>query len=423
MTDIRTQALQAREAALAIAQLSTEGKDALLRAMADALEADAGPILEANARDIAAAAAKGVGSAMQDRLRLDGKRLQGVAGALREVAALPDPVAQVTRAYDRPNGIHVERVRVPLGVIAMIYEARPNVTADAAALCLKAGNAVILRGGSEAIHSNTAIAASLKRALREAGLPETVVTLVEDLRRETILELIQLNDIVDLVIPRGGEGLIRFVAEHARVPVIKHYKGVCHQYVDAPADLGLAMDLLVDGKVSRPAACNSLETLLVHADVAGSFLPRAARELRDRGVELRGCDRSRAIVPDLVVATEDDYAAEYLDLILAVRVVDGLEEAIAHIQRYTSDHTEVIVTADATHADRFVQALRSAVVMVNASSRFSDGGELGLGAEIGISTTRLHSYGPMGLEALTVERFVVRGEGQVRHPDLLSSAE
>jgi gamma-glutamyl phosphate reductase len=297
------------------------------------------------------------------------------------------------------------------------------VTADAAALCLKAGNAVILRGGSEAIHSNTAIAAALKRALREAGLPEAVVTLVEDLRRETILELIQLNDIVDLVIPRGGEGLIRFVAEHARVPVIKHYKGVCHQYVDAPADLGIALELLVDGKVSRPAACNSLETLLVHADVAASFLPRAARELRGRGVELRGCERSRAIVPDMVEATEDDYAAEYLDLILAVRVVDGLEQAIEHIQRYTSDHTEVIVTADASHAERFVQALRSAVVMVNASSRFSDGGELGLGAEIGISTTRLHSYGPMGLEALTVERFVVRGEGQVRHPDLLAQAD
>ena len=423
MSDIKTQALQAREAALAIAQLSTTGKDALLRAMADALEADAATILEANARDIEAAAAKGVGSAMQDRLRLDAKRLKGVADALREVAELPDPVAQVTRAYDRPNGIHVERVRVPLGVIAMIYEARPNVTADAAALCLKAGNAVILRGGSEAIHSNTAIAAALKRALREAGLPEAVVTLVEDLRRETILELIQLNDIVDLVIPRGGEGLIRFVAEHARVPVIKHYKGVCHQYVDAPADLGIALELLVDGKVSRPAACNSLETLLVHADVAASFLPRAARELRGRGVELRGCERSRAIVPDMVEATEDDYAAEYLDLILAVRVVDGLEQAIEHIQRYTSDHTEVIVTADASHAERFVQALRSAVVMVNASSRFSDGGELGLGAEIGISTTRLHSYGPMGLEALTVERFVVRGEGQVRHPDLLAPAE
>lgn len=423
MSDIKTQALQAREAALAIAQLSTEGKNALLRAMADALEADAAAILEANARDIEAAVAKGVGAAMQDRLRLDDKRLQGVANALREVAELPDPVAQVTRAYDRPNGIHVERVRVPLGVIAMIYEARPNVTADAAALCLKAGNAVILRGGSEAIHSNTAIAAALKRALREAGLPEAVVTLVEDLRRETILELIQLNDIVDLVIPRGGEGLIRFVAEHARVPVIKHYKGVCHQYVDAPADLGIALELLVDGKVSRPAACNSLETLLVHADVAASFLPRAARELRGRGVELRGCERSRAIVPDMVEATEDDYAAEYLDLILAVRVVDGLEQAIEHIQRYTSDHTEVIVTADASDAERFVQALRSAVVMVNASSRFSDGGELGLGAEIGISTTRLHSYGPMGLEALTVERFVVRGEGQVRHPDLLAQAD
>ena len=418
-SDIRTQALQAREAALAIAQLPTAAKDALLRAMAQALEDDAEAILAANARDIEAAAAKGTGSAMLDRLRLDPKRLRGVADALREVADLPDPVGQVTRAYDRPNGIHVERVRVPLGVIAMVYEARPNVTADAAALCLKAGNAVILRGGSEAIHSNTAIAASLKRALREAGLPEAVVTLVEDLRRETILELVQLNEIVDLAIPRGGEGLIRFVAEHARVPVIKHYKGVCHQYVDAPADLDLALDLLVDGKVSRPAACNSLETLLVHAEVAAQFLPKAAQALRARGVELRGDARSRAIVADMAPATEEDYAAEYLDLILAVAVVDDLEQAIAHVQRYTSDHTEVIATSDPAHAARFVHALRSAVVMVNASSRFSDGGELGLGAEIGISTTRLHSYGPMGLEALTVERFVVRGEGQVRHPDLL----
>ncbi|HET6395849.1 MAG TPA: glutamate-5-semialdehyde dehydrogenase [Pseudoxanthomonas sp.] len=420
VSDIKTQALQAREAAVAMARLPTAAKDALLQAMAQALEEDAGAILAANARDLEAAAAKGVGSAMLDRLRLDPKRLRGVADALREVAALPDPVGQVTRAYDRPNGIRVERVRVPLGVIAMVYEARPNVTADAAALCLKAGNAVILRGGSEAIHSNTAIAASLKRALRDAGLPEAVVTLVEDLRRETILELIQLNDIVDLAIPRGGEGLIRFVAEHARVPVIKHYKGVCHQYVDAPADLDLALDLLVDGKVSRPAACNALETLLVHADVAAGFLPRAAQVLRARGVELRGDARSRALVPDMAPASDEDYAAEYLDLILAVAVVDGLEQAIAHVQRYTSDHTEVIVTADPAHAERFVQALRSAVVMVNASSRFSDGGELGLGAEIGISTTRLHSYGPMGLEALTVERFVVRGEGQVRHPELLA---
>ena len=423
MTDIKTLALQCRDAATAIASLPTQAKNALLRAMADALLADEAVILAANARDIEAAAAKGIGSAMLDRLRLDTARLQGIAAAVREVAELPDPVGQVTRAYDRPNGIHVERVRVPLGVIAMIYEARPNVTADAAALCLKAGNAVILRGGSEAIHSNTAIAASLKRALRDAGLPEAVLTLVEDLRRETILELIQLSDIIDLVIPRGGEGLIRFVAEHARVPVIKHYKGVCHQYVDAGADEDLALALLVDGKVSRPSACNALETLLVHRDIAPSFLPKAATALRARGVDLRVDEAGRAWIPDAVAATEEDFAAEFLDLVLAIGVVDDLDAAIAHIRRHTSDHTEVIVTRDPAHADAFVHALRSAVVMVNASSRFSDGGELGLGAEIGISTTRLHSYGPMGLEALTVERFVVRGEGQVRHPGLLGVAE
>ncbi|WP_454258055.1 glutamate-5-semialdehyde dehydrogenase [Pseudoxanthomonas mexicana] len=415
MTDIKTLALQCRDAATAIASLPTQAKNALLRAMADALLADEAVILAANARDIEAAAAKGIGSAMLDRLRLDTARLQGIAAAVREVAELPDPVGQVTRAYDRPNGIHVERVRVPLGVIAMIYEARPNVTADAAALCLKAGNAVILRGGSEAIHSNTAIAAALKRALRDAGLPEAVLTLVEDLRRETILELIQLSDIIDLVIPRGGEGLIRFVAEHARVPVIKHYKGVCHQYVDAGADQDLALALLVDGKVSRPSACNALETLLVHRDIAPSFLPKAAAALRARGVDLRVDEAGRAWIPDAAAATEEDFAAEFLDLVLAIGVVDDLDAAIAHIRRHTSDHTEVIVTRDPAHADAFVHALRSAVVMVNASSRFSDGGELGLGAEIGISTTRLHSYGPMGLEALTVERFVVRGEGQVRH--------
>ena len=423
MTDIKTLALQCRDAATAIASLPTQAKNALLRAMADALLADEAVILAANARDIEAAAAKGIGSAMLDRLRLDTARVQGIAAAVREVAELPDPVGQVTRAYDRPNGIHVERVRVPLGVIAMIYEARPNVTADAAALCLKAGNAVILRGGSEAIHSNTAIAASLKRALRDAGLPEAVLTLVGDLRRETILELIQLSDTIDLVIPRGGEGLIRFVAEHARVPVIKHYKGVCHQYVDAGADEDLALALLVDGKVSRPSACNALETLLVHRDIAPSFLPKAAVALRARGVDLRVDEAGRAWIPDAVAATEEDFAAEFLDLVLAIGVVDDLDAAIAHIRRHTSDHTEVIVTRDPAHADAFVHALRSAVVMVNASSRFSDGGELGLGAEIGISTTRLHSYGPMGLEALTVERFVVRGEGQVRHPGLLGVAE
>lgn len=419
MSDIRHQALRCRAAAQRLVQMDTAAKDALLRAMAQALDEDAGAILAANARDLETARAKDTAGAMLDRLALDGKRLSAIADALREVAALPDPVGQVTRRETRPNGIRVERVRVPLGVIAMIYEARPNVTADAAALCLKAGNGVILRGGSEAIHSNTAIAAALGRALREAGLDDAVLTLVTDLRRETMLELLQLTDIVDLAIPRGGEGLIRFVAEHARVPVIKHYKGVCHLYVDRAADLDLALRLLLDGKASRPGVCNALETLLVHADVAGDFLPRAAEALRARGVEIRGDEATRARVADAKPVSEDDYAAEFLDLVIAVRVVAGLEQAIEHVRRYTSDHTEVIATADEAAARTFVESLRSAVVMVNASSRFSDGGELGLGAEIGISTTRLHSYGPMGLEALTVERFVVRGEGQVRHPDLL----
>jgi glutamate-5-semialdehyde dehydrogenase len=412
---IRAQAVACRDAAQIVAQLSTDAKNALLRAMADALDADTAAVLAANAEDLRAAEARGTAGAMLDRLKLDPQRLAGIADALREVAALPDPVGMATRRETRPNGIEIERVRVPLGVVAMIYEARPNVTADAAALCLKAGNAVILRGGSEAIRSNIAIAAALKRALRAHGLPEAAVMLIEDLRRESMIELLQLTDIVDLAIPRGGEGLIRFVAEHARVPVIKHYKGVCHLYVDAGADLDLALDLLLDGKVSRPGVCNALETLLVHADIADAFLPRAAAMLGERGVQSRADPRALALMPGALRAHEDDWAAEFLDLILAVRVVDDLDDAISHIRRYGSDHTEVIATRDAATAERFVRSLRSAVVMVNASSRFSDGGELGLGAEIGISTTRLHAYGPMGAESLTVERFVVRGAGQTRN--------
>lgn len=414
MTGLHAQALACRDASPAIAALDSTAKAALLAAMADQLLADETMILAANAQDLDNARAAGIGSAMLDRLLLNPARIAGIAAALREVAALPDPVGQLTRSEVRPNGIVVQRVRVPLGVIAMIYEARPNVTADAAALCLKAGNAVILRGGKEAIASNQAIAASLHTAMAAFGVPAAALTIVSDLRREAMLELLQLTDIVDLAIPRGGEGLIRFVAEHARVPVIKHYKGVCHLFVDAGADTGKALGLLIDGKCSRPSACNAIETLLVHRDAAAGFLPQAAAALIERGVELRGDVAACALVPGMPSATEADWDAEYLDLILAVRVVDDLDAAIKHIQRHTSDHTEVIVTESQANAEAFVHALRSAVVMVNASSRFSDGGQLGLGAEIGISTTRLHSYGPMGLEALTVERFVVRGEGQVR---------
>lgn len=414
MSDIEQQARACRAAATVVAGLDTVQRTALLQSMAAALESHAGQILAANARDLAAARDKGIGSAMLDRLMLDPPRLFAMAQALRDVAGLPDPVGQVTRDDVRPNGIRVQKVRVPLGVIAMIYEARPNVTAEAAALCLKAGNGVILRGGSEAIHSNTAIAAALGSALAAHGVPEAAVTVLTDLRREAMLELLQLHELIDLAIPRGGEGLIRFVAEHARVPVIKHYKGVCHLFVDASADIDQAIDLLVDGKCSRPSACNSLETLLVHRDVAAEFLPRAGQALAARGVELRADALSLPLLAGSTPATDEDYAAEFLDLVIAVKVVDDLEAAITHIRRYTSDHTEVIATRDADHAERFIHALQSAVVMVNASSRFSDGGQLGLGSEIGISTTRLHAYGPMGLEALTVERFVVRGEGQVR---------
>ncbi|WP_349999510.1 glutamate-5-semialdehyde dehydrogenase [Stenotrophomonas lacuserhaii] len=414
MSDIEQQARACRAAATMVAGLDTAQRGALLRAMAAALESNAGQILAGNARDLAAARAKGIGNAMLDRLMLDPSRLFAMAEAVREVAGLPDPVGQVTRDDVRPNGIRVQKVRVPLGVIAMIYEARPNVTAEAAALCLRAGNGVILRGGSEAIHSNTAIAAALGSALAAHGVPEAAVTVLTDLRREAMLELLQLHELIDLAIPRGGEGLIRFVAEHARVPVIKHYKGVCHLFVDASADIGQAVELLVDGKCSRPSACNSLETLLVHRDIAGEFLPRAGEALASRGVELRADALSQPLLPGSTSASDEDYAAEFLDLIIAVKVVDDVEAAITHIRRYTSDHTEVIATQDAANAERFIHALQSAVVMVNASSRFSDGGQLGLGSEIGISTTRLHAYGPMGLEALTVERFVVRGEGQVR---------
>ena len=413
---VRNLALAAREAQAAIAACDGATRGALIEGMAGRLEAGREAILAANSDDMMRAAAAGAGKATLDRLMLDPMRVQGIADALREVAAQADPLGATTRREVRPNGIVVERQRIPLGLIAMIYEARPNVTAEAAALCLKAGNAVLLRGGSEAAASNAAIAACLHAALRDAGLPEAAVSLVGDTAREHVLELLQLSDLIDLAIPRGGESLIRFVAEHARVPVIKHYKGVCHLYVDRAADIDTAIGLLIDGKASRPGVCNALETLLVHRDIAADFLPRALAELRARGVEVRGDEATRAFDGGVAAASEDDYAAEFLDLVIAVRVVESLDEAVAHVRRHGSDHTEVIATQDAMAADAFVRAIRSSAVMVNASSRFNDGGQLGLGAEIGISTTRLHAYGPMGVESLTIERFVVRGEGQLRHP-------
>ena len=418
---VRHLAERAREAAVQIALLDGTARARLIERMADALLQRQFEVLAANEQDMERGRADGLGGAVLDRLRLDESRVAAMASALKEVAAQPDPLGQVTRREVRPNGVVIERQRIPLGLIAMIYEARPNVTADAAALCLKAGNVVLLRGGSEARASNAAIAACLHQALREEGLPEAAVSLVSDPAREHVLELLQLSDLIDLAIPRGGASLIRFVAEHARVPVIKHYKGVCHLYVDAAADIDRALALLVDGKTSRPGVCNALETLLVHRDIAPSFLPRALAALAQRGVEVRGCERTRLLSAyagvDVQPVEESDYAAEYLDLILAVRVVDSLDDALLHIARYGSDHTEVIATEDAAAAEAFVRGTRSSAVMVNASSRFNDGGELGLGAEIGISTTRLHAYGPMGAESLTIERFVVRGEGQVRHAE------
>ena len=399
-----------------MATLPTERKNRVLRRMADALEANASDILAANNRDVSAARDDGLSEAMIDRLVLNPERIGKMADALRDVASFPDPVGETSGTTKRPSGIEVGRMRIPLGVIAMIYEARPNVTADAAGLCFKAGNAVLLRGGSEAFHSNQAVASALHDALKAEDVNPAAVTLIPTTDRAAVNEMLTLNEHIDLVIPRGGEGLIRFVDETSRIPVIKHYKGVCHLYVDERADLEKAENLLLDGKTSRPSVCNALETMLVHRDAAGDFLPRAAEVLDRAGVEIRGCERTRELLPDAAAASEDDYAAEYLDLTLAVRVVDDADAAMEHIATYGSNHTEVIATDDLPTARRFVRTVDASVVLVNASSRFSDGGELGLGAEIGISTTKLHAYGPMGLDALTTQKFVVYGDGETRHP-------
>jgi len=404
----------ARAAARIVARATASHRTRALTAIAEAIDRRRSEILAANAEDVAAARQAGVTAALLDRLQLDDRRITGLARAVADIAGAPEILGRVDRTETRPNGLEIQRVRIPLGVIAMIYEARPNVTTDAAALCLKAGNACILRGGREALASNRALLAAVQAGLVAARFPVEAVQLVPTTDREAIAELVKLDDLVDLCIPRGGEGLIRYVAEHARVPVIKHYKGVCHIYVHAAADLDLALAIIENAKVQRPGVCNAVETVLIDRAIAQAFVPRLCARLVPT-VELRGDDAVRALGGEAVrAATDDDWYAEYLDLILAVRVVDGLEAAIAHIERYGSNHTESIITADRDAGERFLREVDSSTVMVNASTRFADGGELGLGAEIGISTTRLHAYGPMGAEGLTTTKFVVRGTGQVR---------
>ena len=413
--NMATMATNAKVASRVAAQLTTIEKNTLLNSIADAIEANSDQIIKENSKDIAAGREKGLAEAMLDRLLLTKQGIKDISGAIREIVALTDPVGDIANLSLRPNGMQVGKMRIPLGVIAMIYEARPNVTAEAAALCIKSGNAVILRGGSEAIHSNLALANCLHQVLTEHGVDKNVVSVIPDTSRSVIEQLLKQSDTIDLVIPRGGEGLIRYVSENSRIPVIQHFKGVCHLFIDKYADLNKAINILVNGKTQRPSACNSLETLLVHKDISAEFLPLAAKALADAAnVKIHACEKSLPYFSNAEQATDDDYHAEYLAQEIAVKVVTSYDDAVAHINAYTSDHTEVIVTQDTSRAQQFIRQINSSVVMVNASSRFSDGNQLGLGSEIGISTSKLHAYGPMGLESLTTEKFVVFGDGQIR---------
>ena len=401
---------QARAAAYKLAQLTADEKNAILVAMAAAIRRATPEVLAANAKDLATGKEKGLSNAMLDRLMLDEKRIEAMASGIDQVATLPDPVGEIMDAWERPNGIRISQTRVPIGTIGIIYESRPNVTADAAVLCFKTGNATILRGGSEAIHSNVAIAA----ALAEAGAPEHAIQLIPFTDRESVAVLAGMDNWLDLIIPRGGKGLIETVVSLARMPVIKHYDGICHLYADKDADLEMASALTVNSKTQKPGVCNALEILLVHRDIAVAFLPEAAAALRGKNVELRGCPKVLEIIPDATPATEQDWDTEFLELILAIKVVDSLDEAVAHINEHGSHHTDVIVTRDEAAAERFLREVDSACVFHNCSTRFADGGEFGFGAEIGISTDKLHARGPMGLRELTSYQYRVRGNGQVK---------
>jgi glutamate-5-semialdehyde dehydrogenase len=404
----------AKKASRALALAPTAVRDAALRAAAQALRADEAAILEANAKDLAAAKAKGLTDAMTDRLRLDHARLEDIAVACEAVAKLPDPVGEITEDWTRPNGLRIIRRRVPIGLVAIIFESRPNVTVDAAALCLKSGNGCVLRGGSEAIHTNIALSKSFATGLRAAGLPAEAVTLLPFTDREAVPALGSLRGIVDIIVPRGGPGLIEAVVNSAKVPVIKHDAGICHVYVHAQADLAMAEQIVLNAKCQRPSACNALETLLVDAAVAAQFLPKMASALAAKQTEVRACARSISLMPGAKAATEQDFRTEHLGLILNVKIVAGLAEAVAHVEDYGSHHSDAIITADESAARSFLAQIDSACVYWNASTRFTDGGEFGFGAEVGISTDRLHARGPMGIRELTTWKFEIVGQGQVR---------
>lgn len=407
-------ARKAKEASSVLSVADTAQKNHTLQLIAENLLRKSGELIDQNKKDLEDAREKGLGPALVDRLELNSKRIQSMADGLRQVASLSDPVGEITGISKRPNGLSVGRMRIPLGVIGIIYESRPNVTADAAGLCLKSGNSVILRGGSESIRSNMAIGEIIKDSASSAGLPENCVQIVPVTDRRAILEMLKLEDLIDLIIPRGGEGLIRFVSENSRIPVLKHYKGVCHVYIDEYADIDMACSIAVNSKVQRPGVCNSMETLLVNEKVASDILPSLTRLLRKHNVELKGCEKTRNIVDDIKPAEENDWYEEYLDLVLNIKIVESIDAAIEHIDRYGSMHTESIVTRDYRNANYFLSKVNSSAVMVNASTRFNDGFELGLGAEIGISTSKLHSFGPMGVNELTSTKFIVMGNGQIK---------
>jgi glutamate-5-semialdehyde dehydrogenase len=404
----------AQDASRRVASLSTTYKNEVLLGIADELDKKKSLLQSENEKDVSAALAKKLSPALIDRLTLTDKVITAMIESIREVVHLPDPVGEVDKMWKRPNDLLVGRVRIPLGVIGIIYESRPNVTVDAASLCFKSGNAVILRGGKESVHSNWVLTRLMQGILEKNSIPEAAIQLFPLPEREAVYELLALEDYIDLIIPRGGEDLIRAVVKHSKIPVIKHYKGICHIFVDASASDEMAESIVINAKVQRPGVCNALETLLIHDAIAPTFLPKLVPSLAARGVEVRACERTRELLPGLTEAREEDWSTEYLDLVLSIKLVSSMEQAIEHIEEYGSMHTDVIITSDYSNAQMFVQRVQSSAVLVNASTRFNDGNQLGLGSEIGISTTKLHAFGPMGLQELTTLKFVVYGNGQIR---------